>query len=75
MVKVDEYARIRQAHRIDKLSIRQLARKFHHSRRKIREILAQPEPRKYQRRSMPSVVDTFKPIIDAIVRAGYSKWW
>ena len=69
MVKVDEYARIRQAHRIDKLSIRQLSRRFHHSRRKIREILGQPEPKKYQRRVMPSVVDRFKPIIDAIVRA------
>ena len=38
-------------------------------RRKIREILGQPEPKKYQRRVMPSVVDRFKPIIDAIVRA------
>ena len=28
MVKVDQYARIRYAHRVDKLSIRQLARKF-----------------------------------------------
>jgi transposase len=69
MVKVDEYARIRQAHRIDKLSIRQLARQFHHSRRKIREILAQPEPKKYQRRTPPSVVDPFKPVIDEILRA------
>src|SRR5438552_2047911 len=68
MVKVDEYARIRQAHRLDRLSIRQLARKVHHSRRKIREILAQPEPKQYQRRPMPSVVDPYKPIIDAILR-------
>ena len=69
MVKVDEYARIRQAHRQDKLSIRQLARRFHHSRRKIREILSQPEPKKYQRRTLASVVDPFKPIIDALLRA------
>lgn len=69
MVTVDEYARIRQAHRLDRLSIRQLARKFHHSRRKIREILAQPEPKPYRRRTMPSVVDPFKPIIDEILRA------
>src|SRR5215472_6310422 len=69
MVKVDEYARIRQAHRLEKLSIRQLARKFHHSRRKIREILGQPEPKKYQRRPLPSVVDPFKPVIDAILRS------
>src|SRR5262245_19387328 len=69
MVQVDEYARIRRAHRIDKMSIRELARRFHHSRRKIREILAQPEPKPYQRRPMPSVVDPFKPVIDAILCA------
>src|SRR5437899_2195768 len=69
MVKVDEYARIRQAHRIDKLSIRQLARQFHHSRRKIREILGLPEPKPYRRRAMPSVVDSFKLVIDEILRA------
>jgi hypothetical protein len=68
MVKVDEYARIRHAHRCDKMSIRQLARRFHHSRRNIREILAQPEPKTYQRQAMPSVVDRFKPVIDAILR-------
>jgi transposase len=69
MVKVDEYARIRQAHRQDKMSIRELARRFHHSRRKIREILAQPEPKKYQRQAMPSIVDPFKPVIDGILRS------
>jgi transposase len=69
MVKVDEYARIRQAHRIDKLSIRQLARRFHHSRRKIREILGVPEPKPYRRRPMASVVDPVKPVIDEILRA------
>src|SRR5262245_44381562 len=69
MVKVDEYARIRRAHHIDKMSIRQLAKQFHHSRHKIREILGQAEPKPYRRRPMPSVVDPFKPIIDEIVRA------
>jgi transposase len=67
MVHVEEYARIRQAHRQEHLSIRQLARRFHHSRRKIREILAQPEPRPYRRRPMPSVLDPFKPLIDTIL--------
>src|SRR5262249_16036877 len=43
--------------------------RFHHSRRKIREILAQPEPKPYQRRAAPSDVDPFKPIIDAILGA------
>ena len=69
MVKVDEYARIRQAHRSDKLSVRALVRLFHHSQRKIREILAQPEPQQYHRKAMPSVVDPFKPRIEAILQA------
>src|SRR5262245_39633974 len=69
MVPMDEYERIRHAHRVDRMSIRELARRFHHSRRKIREILAQPEPKPYRRRPVPSVVDPFKPVIDAILRA------
>ena len=69
MVTVDQYAHIRRAHRIDKMSIRELARRFHHSRRKIREILATAEPKPYQRGPMPSLVDRFKPIIDAILQA------
>jgi hypothetical protein len=68
MVTVDEYARIRRAHLIDKLSIRELARRFNHSRRKIREILAQAEPKPYQRRPMPSILDPLKPVIEAILQ-------
>jgi len=67
MVHVEEYAHIRQAYRQEHLSIRQLARRFHHSRRKIRDILAHSEPKPYQRRPLPSVLDPFKPLIDAIL--------
>ena len=67
MVTVDQYARIRRAHR-DGLSIRTLARQFHHSRRKIREILATPEPKPYVRLKLPpSILDPFKSIIDTIL--------
>ena len=38
MLTVDDYATIRLAHR-DGMSIREIARTFHHSRRKIRQIL------------------------------------
>jgi transposase len=69
MVKVDEYALIRRAHRVEKMSIRELARTFHHSKRKIREILREPEPKSYQRGPMPSIIDPFKPVIDEILRA------
>jgi transposase len=69
MVKVDEYARIRRAHVVEKLSVRELARQFHHSRRKIREILGHAEPRPYTRtQTPPSVLDPFKSIIGDILR-------
>jgi hypothetical protein len=38
MLTVDDYGRIRRAHR-DGMSIRAIARQFHHSRYKIRQIL------------------------------------
>jgi transposase len=68
MVTVDEYRRIRIASR-DGMSIRELARTFHHSRRKIREILAKPEPQPYTR-SRPlaaPVLGAFHGVIDAIL--------
>lgn len=46
MLKVEDYGRIRRAHR-DGMSIREIARTFRHSRRKIREVLQQAEPRPY----------------------------
>ena len=67
MVTVDEYVRIRLAHR-DGLSVRELARRFHHSRRKIAEILCTPEPKAYLRLNPPpSVLDPFKELIDSIL--------
>ena len=48
MLTVDDYGQIRLAHR-DGMSVRAVARTLHHSRRKIREALAQPEPRSYTR--------------------------
>ena len=38
MLTVDGYGRIRRAHR-DGMSIREIAREFHHSRYKVREVL------------------------------------
>ena len=46
MLKVEEYGRIRRAYR-DGMSIREIARTYGHSRRKIREALAEAEPRPY----------------------------
>src|SRR5262245_57585460 len=68
MLKVDDYAKIRIAHR-DGMSIRAIARTFGHSRRKIREILAHPQPKPYTR-SKPKpapVLGAFHVVIDAIL--------
>jgi len=46
MLTVEDYCRIRIAHR-DGMSIRQIARRFNHSRRKVREVLEESEPRPY----------------------------
>ena len=48
MLTVDDYAEIRRAKR-DGLSVRAIARQFKRSRRKVREVLANPEPKPYQR--------------------------
>jgi len=54
VLTVDDYGRIRRAHR-DGMSVRQIARRFHHSRRKIRQVLrGQGEPRQYPKRQAQS---------------------
>ncbi len=68
MVSMEEYLRIRLAHR-DGRGINQLAQSFHHSKRKIRDILDEAEPTPYPKRQQaPSILDPFKPIIDAILK-------
>ena len=69
MLKVEEYARIRLAHR-DGMSIRELARRFHHSRYKIREILQNPEPQPYMRTKShpPKLTNHFRQQIKEILK-------
>ena len=68
MLTVEDYAKIRRAKR-NGMSIRAIARTFHHSRRKIREALLNPEPRPYTRIKEPyaPVLGPFKAIIDRIL--------
>ncbi len=70
MLTVDHYGRIRRAHR-DGMSVRDIARTFHHSRRKIREVLAEPEPRPYTRTQDPPApkLGPFHPVIQEILAA------
>lgn len=68
MLTVEEYGRIRIAHR-DGMSLRQIARRFGHSRRKIRQVLGESEPRPYtleQDRPAPRL-GPYKTLIDRIL--------
>ena len=68
MLTVDDYGAIRRARR-DGMSIRQIARTFHHTRRKIRQVLAESEPRPYTRTSdRPApVLGPFHAVLDQIL--------
>ena len=75
MLQVDDYAKIRRAHR-DGMSIREIARTFGHSRRKIREVLQHPEPRPYTRISpppSPKLTEVLKRRIDEILQDDQSQ--
>ncbi len=68
MLTVDDYGAIRRARR-DGMTIREIARTFHHSRPKIRRVLGQPEPVPYTRskpRPAP-VLGPFHAAIDQIL--------
>jgi transposase len=68
MLTVYQYGDIRRAHR-DGMSIRDIARTFHHSRRKVRQILAEGQPRPYTR-TQPTpapILGAFHAVIDAIL--------
>ena len=70
MLKVDDYRRIRRAHR-DGMSIREIARVLHHSRHKIRKVLqnATPEPYTLQApRLKRKLTEPFQYLIDAILQ-------
>jgi transposase len=68
MLTVDDYAKIRVAHR-DGMSIREIARRFGHSRRKVREILANPQPKPYTRTKPKHapVLGSFHAILDGVL--------
>ena len=71
MLTVDDYARIRRAHR-DGMSIREIARRLDVSRQSVRKALAQSEPDKYRRTEpyhSPKLTTQFKALIDAILVA------
>ena len=68
MLTVDDYGKIRVAHR-DGMPIRAIARTFKHSRRKVREILANPQAKSYTRAKPKTapVLGSFHAVIDAVL--------
>src|SRR5689334_1256186 len=68
VLTVDDYGAIRRAHR-DGMSIRRIARDLGHSRRKIRQVLSEPQPAPYTRTRPPQapVLGPFHAIIDQIL--------
>jgi len=68
MLTVEDYGVIRRAHR-DGMSIRAVARQFHHSRRKVRDALGSPEPQPYTRTKEAHApkLGPFKSAIDQIL--------
>ena len=67
MLSVDEFLKIRLAHR-DGMSVREIARRFGWSRQSVRKALAYAEPL-VPRRAKPraSMLDALKPVVDAIL--------
>lgn len=47
MRKVDDYEKIRKAYHIEGLTIREISRRYKHSRRLVRKALEHPIPEKY----------------------------
>jgi transposase len=68
MLTVDDYAKIRIAHR-DGMPIREIARTFGHSRRKVRAVLGNPQPKPYTRgKARPApVLGSLHAVIDAVL--------
>jgi transposase len=70
MLTVDDYGQIRRAFR-DGMSIHEIARTFHHSRAKVRQVIANAQPKSYTRSKPPPapVLGRFHAVIDAILAA------
>jgi transposase len=68
MLTVEDYGKIRVAHR-DGMSIRQIARRFGHSRRKVRQVLEESEPHPYtlQRDRPAPRLGPYKALIEQIL--------
>ncbi len=69
MKTVDDYERIRKAYYLEGLSIREISRRLHHSRRLIRKAIdhAQPEGYRLKQERPAPVLAPYKSKIDALI--------
>ena len=70
MLKVDQFGRIQRAHR-DGMSIREISRRFGHSRKTVRKSLAYAAPPEYTRRQpaeRPKLTAVFRDHIEQILK-------
>ena len=70
MITVGQKEHIRRAYFIGRKSIRQIARKFHHSRKTVRKAIRDPQPPRYIRREPPPTptLGPFLSIINEILK-------
>ena len=69
MRTVEDYERIRKAYYVERLSMREICRQFHHGRNVIRKALERAEPEAYRlKEPRPApVLAAYKPKIDVLI--------
>ena len=75
MKKVEDYEKIRKAYYVEGLSIREIGRRYHHSRRFVRKAINKPEPGEYQlTQPRPAkVLGPFKSRIQELIEESNTK--
>lgn len=68
MVGVEQWAQIRQMHKVQGLSIREIARRTGRDRNTVRTALRSERPPRYQRSPKPSKLDPFKEEIHRLLK-------
>jgi transposase len=69
LLDVEHWAEIRRLHRAEQVPIRDIARRLGLSRNTVRAALRDPSPPRYERRPMPSVLDTVEDRVRALLKA------
>ncbi len=68
MLNVEQWAEIRRLHFIEKVAIRELARRFGVQRKTIRRAIASADPPRYSRPRRPSKLDSFKDEVHGLLK-------